>query len=171
LEASKDYYAILGVSPAADPAVIKAAYRALAQLYHPDKVEPSRKADATRRMAQINEAYAILGDPEARQAYDSARVDRTASRSESPSQPSPAASWRPSRAAFLASMALTSVLAMTMSIDRKTWLQRSWEFLTGGFVAPAEYEFHGWTFLVIMTVGYVVARVIERAVSWIVPRP
>ncbi|WP_103965400.1 J domain-containing protein [Nitrosomonas ureae] len=34
---NKDYYAILGVTPLADNVVIRAAYKALAQRYHPDK--------------------------------------------------------------------------------------------------------------------------------------
>jgi molecular chaperone DnaJ len=33
----KDYYGILGVSPHAEFVVIKAAYKALASRYHPDK--------------------------------------------------------------------------------------------------------------------------------------
>ena len=35
----KDYYCILGVIKSAEDIVIKAAYRALAQKYHPDKFE------------------------------------------------------------------------------------------------------------------------------------
>ena len=49
----KDYYAILGVHPSAEEAVISAAYRALAKLYHPDLYKGS---DAAERMAKINEA-------------------------------------------------------------------------------------------------------------------
>ena len=40
----KDYYAILGVMPDAQDIVIKAAYRALAQRYHPDRFGGSREA-------------------------------------------------------------------------------------------------------------------------------
>jgi len=32
-----DYYQVLGVIPSAEPVVIKAAYRALVNIYHPDK--------------------------------------------------------------------------------------------------------------------------------------
>ena len=53
----KDYYAILGVHPSAEEAVISAAYRALAKLYHPDLYKGS---DAAERMAKINEAYETL---------------------------------------------------------------------------------------------------------------
>lgn len=63
----KDYYKILGVEPGADDATIKAAYRKLARKYHPDV---SKEADAMARMAEINEANAVLSDPEKREAYD-----------------------------------------------------------------------------------------------------
>jgi len=65
----KDYYAILGVTQQAEDVVIKAAYRALAQRYHPDRYAGLAN-DANRKMAEINEAYAVLSDPERRKAYD-----------------------------------------------------------------------------------------------------
>jgi curved DNA-binding protein CbpA len=68
-----DHYATLGVLPKADPVVIKAAYRALAQTYHPDKWRGD-PAVATRRMAAINEAYRILGDAKLRSEYDASRA-------------------------------------------------------------------------------------------------
>ena len=57
----RDYYAILGVTPQAEDVVIKAAFRALAQRYHPDKFSGSAD-DAHRKMAEINEAYEVLSD-------------------------------------------------------------------------------------------------------------
>ena len=54
-----DLYEILQVHPAAEAEVIQAAYRRLAQKYHPD-VNPG--ADAQRRMAALNDAYAVLSD-------------------------------------------------------------------------------------------------------------
>ena len=68
-----DYYRILGVLDDAEDIVIKAAYRALAQKYHPDKWMGS-KDDATKKMSDINEAFNTLSDPAKRQAYDSTRV-------------------------------------------------------------------------------------------------
>jgi hypothetical protein len=65
----KNYYATLGVTPQAPPEVIRAAYRALAQRYHPDRFEGS-KDEAHRIMSDINEAYSILSDPEKRRVYD-----------------------------------------------------------------------------------------------------
>ena len=65
----KNYYAILGVIPQAEDIVIKAAYRALAQRYHPDR-RSTPDEEANLRMSEINEAYAVLSSPERRAAYD-----------------------------------------------------------------------------------------------------
>uniref|UniRef100_A0A7C2FQS2 Chaperone protein DnaJ n=1 Tax=Thermus islandicus TaxID=540988 RepID=A0A7C2FQS2_9DEIN len=64
----KDYYAILGVSREASQEEIKKAYRRLALEYHPDR-HPGDKA-AEERFKEINEAYAVLSDPEKRARYD-----------------------------------------------------------------------------------------------------
>jgi DnaJ-class molecular chaperone len=66
---SSDYYDILGVSPQAEDIVIRAAYRALAQRYHPDKSSDAKEA-AAMRMRAIQEAYEVLSDPVRRVAYD-----------------------------------------------------------------------------------------------------
>jgi curved DNA-binding protein len=63
----KDYYAELGVARDATAADIKKAFRKLARKYHPDV---SKEADAEARMKEVNEAYAVLSDPEKRAAYD-----------------------------------------------------------------------------------------------------
>ncbi|CAM5795477.1 DnaJ C-terminal domain-containing protein [Ottowia pentelensis] len=63
----KDYYDILGVTKSASADAVKKAYRKLARQYHPDV---SKAADADKRMAEVNEAYAVLGDAEKRAAYD-----------------------------------------------------------------------------------------------------
>ncbi|MEI8333200.1 MAG: DnaJ domain-containing protein [Chloroflexota bacterium] len=63
----RDYYKTLQVDPEADPDVIGAAYRKLAQRYHPDvSGDPTARA----RMAAINAAWEILRDPARRAAYD-----------------------------------------------------------------------------------------------------
>lgn len=67
-----DLYSVLGVLPTADSAVIRAAYKALAQRYHPDKWTGPID-EAHRRMAALNEAYRVLGDPDQRAAYDNKR--------------------------------------------------------------------------------------------------
>lgn len=53
-----DPYQVLGVSPSASDDEIKAAYRALAKQYHPDRNNGS--AEAERKMMQINDAYAQI---------------------------------------------------------------------------------------------------------------
>lgn len=64
----KDYYQTLGVERGADADAVKKAYRRLARKYHPDV---SKEPDAAARMSEVNEAYAVLSDPEKRAAYDS----------------------------------------------------------------------------------------------------
>jgi len=76
VDGQKDYYRILGVLEDAEDIVIKAAYRALAQRYHPDKWQGD-PAEATRRMAAINEAYGVLSDAQKRAAYDATRQKGT----------------------------------------------------------------------------------------------
>lgn len=62
------YYDLLGVSCRARPDSVRAAYRKLAQQYHPDKMPG--KAGAEHVMAALNEAYAVLSDPQQRARYD-----------------------------------------------------------------------------------------------------
>ena len=61
------HYDTLRVVPWAEDAVIRAAYRALMRLYHPDT---NRDPEAQSRVRDITRAYAVLGDPEKRAAYD-----------------------------------------------------------------------------------------------------
>ena len=65
----RDAYAILQLDPLAVPAVIDAAFRALARLRHPDRVPGSDG----RGMAELNDAYAVLRDPARRAVYDRER--------------------------------------------------------------------------------------------------
>lgn len=67
---SDDPYKTLQVDPEADPEVIQAAYRRLAQKYHPD-IAPGPEAAA--RMSAINQAWAVLGNAATRAAFDRAR--------------------------------------------------------------------------------------------------
>lgn len=75
MNSSKDYYSILGVLPTAEDIIIRAAYRALAQRYHPDKFNGKRD-EAESRMQELNEAFTVLSDPQQRKQYDEARGGR-----------------------------------------------------------------------------------------------
>ena len=67
------WYGILGVSLAASPATIKAAYRELAKLWHPDLYvnDPELKARAEEEIKEINQAYSEI------KAYLSAKTNGT----------------------------------------------------------------------------------------------
>jgi Ca-activated chloride channel homolog len=70
-DAERDYYAILGVPQSATDEDIKHVYRALARRYHPD----SRTENTpTALFHEIQIAYAVLGDPHRRRAYDRRRI-------------------------------------------------------------------------------------------------
>ncbi|BCS90677.1 MAG: chaperone protein DnaJ [Candidatus Micrarchaeota archaeon] len=67
MDDEEDYYKILGVSRDATQDEIKRAYRRLALQYHPDR---NKDPKAEEIFKKINEAYAVLSDPEKRAAYD-----------------------------------------------------------------------------------------------------
>jgi DnaJ-class molecular chaperone len=76
----RDYYATLDVPRGASQADIKKAYRKLARKYHPDvaKSDPNAAdggSNAEKRFKEINEANAVLGDPEKRKLYDQLGAD------------------------------------------------------------------------------------------------
>ena len=62
-----DYYAVLGITKSSSPEEIKQAYRKLAMKHHPDK------GGDEAEFKKINEAYAVLGNPEKKSQYDSPR--------------------------------------------------------------------------------------------------
>lgn len=66
--AQADYYKALGVEKGASADEIKKAFRKLAVKYHPDR-NPDNKG-AEDKFKEINEAYAVLSDPEKKQQYD-----------------------------------------------------------------------------------------------------
>jgi len=64
----RDYYKTLGVNKSASQDEIKSAYRKLAMQYHPDRNQGDGGAE--EKFKDINEAYQVLSDPEARSKYD-----------------------------------------------------------------------------------------------------
>ncbi len=62
----RDYYTVLGVSRDATDTEIKRAFRELARKHHPD-VSPDNNGESFR---EINDAYAVLSDKDARARYD-----------------------------------------------------------------------------------------------------
>ncbi len=66
----RDPYKVLQVDPEADPEVVQAAYRRLAQKFHPDR---AAGPEAAVRMTEINRAWEVIGDPARRAAHDAER--------------------------------------------------------------------------------------------------
>ncbi len=62
-----DYYEMMQISPNAELATIQRVYRLLAARYHPDNPETGN----TDQFVQLQKAYAVLSEPEARAQYDS----------------------------------------------------------------------------------------------------
>ena len=63
----RDYYEVLGVDKNSDDQTIKRAFKRLAMKYHPDR---NKEPGAEEKFKEINEAYAVLSDPQKRAAYD-----------------------------------------------------------------------------------------------------
>jgi curved DNA-binding protein CbpA len=61
-----DYYELMQISPKAEPETIQRVYRILAGRCHPD----NPKTGDMERFLKLAEAYRVLGNPEARRAYD-----------------------------------------------------------------------------------------------------
>ncbi len=66
----KDYYRILDVSENASEKQIKEAYRRLAFQYHPDR---NQDPASSGKMRAINEAYAVLSNPNKRRDYEAVK--------------------------------------------------------------------------------------------------
>lgn len=67
---AKNLYKILGVKKTATDAELKKQYRKLAMKHHPDKHPEAEKEAATKRFAEVAEAYEVLSDPDKRRIYD-----------------------------------------------------------------------------------------------------
>ncbi|XP_061041026.1 dnaJ homolog subfamily C member 11 [Eubalaena glacialis] len=68
---NEDYYSLLNVRREATSEELKAAYRRLCMLYHPDKHrDPELKLQAERLFNLVHQAYEVLSDPQTRAIYD-----------------------------------------------------------------------------------------------------
>ncbi|XP_054993550.1 dnaJ homolog subfamily C member 11 isoform X1 [Sorex araneus] len=68
---NEDYYSLLNVRREATSEELKAAYRRLCMLYHPDKHrDPELKSQAERLFTAVHQAYEVLSDPQTRAIYD-----------------------------------------------------------------------------------------------------
>lgn len=70
----RTHYDNLHVSEKAAPEVIKGAYKALAQKWHPDK-HPGQREKAERYFKIITRAFEVLSDPKTRAKYDAWLAD------------------------------------------------------------------------------------------------
>lgn len=66
-------YAVLGVKKSAEANTIKSAYRVLAKTWHPD--QNRHDPEASRRFAEITQAYRLLIDPDLRSEFDGGRIN------------------------------------------------------------------------------------------------
>ena len=66
------HYETLGIAKDASAKQIKASYRSLVKLYHPDRFAEGCKAHAEteKRIREINSAYAVLSKSLSRASYD-----------------------------------------------------------------------------------------------------
>ncbi|XP_059642528.1 chaperone protein dnaJ 11, chloroplastic-like [Cornus florida] len=64
------FYQVLGIPMGATPHEIKAAYRRLTRICHPDAAAEDRKDSSADEFMKIHAAYSTLSDPEKRAVYD-----------------------------------------------------------------------------------------------------
>lgn len=92
-----DPYEVLGVGHRSAPTEIRRAYLALAREHHPDAHAGAGAADRARseaRMREINDAWALLSDPDRRRRYDMT-VDPPSSAAPQGARTVPSPGWRP----------------------------------------------------------------------------
>jgi len=128
------HYDVLGVTPSADIAEIREAYRERAREHHPDRAASSGRSDGAISMPAINEAYRVLNDPARRAVYDadlrgSARPQRGPAAPPRPksSEPEPAMPTFPSHLGparipwrsvlFFAMLAIVGIVVLAQFTD------------------------------------------------------
>ena len=143
----KDFYAVLGVARHAESCVIRAAYRALCQQHHPDKMASAGHA----RMTAINEAYGVLGDGQKRRTYDARRR-----------APEVASRTIGLRCSLIAG---SLVVADLVATEEKSWWRWGWDVATSCGADSSHYIVHWPVYLLIVALGSVVAWRVGRQVK------
>lgn len=89
VESQRDYYDLLGLKPTASVDEIRRRYKFLVLAFHPDRFArtPEHHMLAEQQIKQINEAYKVLSDPQARTRYDLARLSGLAAAPVVPNAP------------------------------------------------------------------------------------
>ena len=90
--AAPDYWQVLGLSPGADAAALKRAFRAQARRWHPDL--NGNDPVAEERFKLVNEAYAVLSDPRRRYSWEAGEPEQG-------SEPDPFASGFPGFSTYI----------------------------------------------------------------------
>lgn len=70
MASSSSLYEVLGIPVSASGNEIKAAYRRLARVCHPDVVAMNQKETSANEFIKIHTAYSTLSDPDKRANYD-----------------------------------------------------------------------------------------------------
>jgi DnaJ-domain-containing protein 1 len=170
-----NYYRLLGVSKDDTAAHIKARYLVLAKKYHPDN------GGDDNIMSLMNEAYAVLSDPEDRKRYDrmlasgKSFANEETDDYETPAKTNPRPRHdvqMPSESQVRAFVVLQAQIQKTQwHIKHKTGyvLATIFGFLVLAAVYPAPYVDHlGWTFVTIIAVlvfGYLYQKTLELMIK------
>lgn len=116
----RSFYQALGITPKAEDCEVKAAFRNLAKACHPDLNGGDKRAED--RFKEVVEAYEVLSDPQAREAYDTLLADQRKMR------------WRTLRRA---AMTMSATAVVTFATTVAIWLQfRGSPAVTSRLAAP-----------------------------------
>jgi hypothetical protein len=93
------HYDVLGIARCVEAASIRAAYRRLAKLHHPD-VAKGLKDAAAERFRRIQEAYEVLSDARRRAKYDALLDAEAKASAQRAAEASADGEWSPSGTSF-----------------------------------------------------------------------
>jgi curved DNA-binding protein CbpA len=140
--AERSLYEIMMLHPSATAEVVNAVYRALAKQYHPDHAGVA----GSEQMAMLNEAYAVLRDPQKRARYDeilSPGIATTVTRSSVPTSASATATGA-SATATGASATDTTATATSLNGSSPPGSERSFNRESMPGATNLKYESGGW---------------------------